>query len=259
LYLTGIIESPETRAFGSRKKQALTMTNEYYNERSNFKALIEPDGNDRLQERLNIIDAFLDTEDHITLEELFHLLRDRGFHYDPEFVRHCMNRVVDLGFAQRKQFEGQPVRYEHRHLGRHHDHLICTKCGGIVEFENDELERLQMKIAAAHGFHILQHRMEIYGLCGQCLAERRPVMPLAMAKPGERLLIKDMLGGHQAKARLSDMGLRCGDLVEIINNDGMGQIILAHDCTRLAMGRGIAQKIMVSTAEEIDGPVCENE
>jgi len=164
-----------------------------------------------------------------------------------------------LGFAQRKQFEGQPIRYEHRHLGRHHDHLICTKCGRIVEFANDELELLQMRIAAQHGFHMLQHRMEIYGLCDQCLAQRHPLMPLAMAKAGERVVVREMMGGRQARNRLSDMGLRPGDLIEIVNNDGTGQIILGRDCTRLAIGRGIAQKIMVSAADDPAQPACRDE
>ena len=140
-------------------------------ERSNFKALIEADGNNRVQDRLNIIDTFLGMEEHITLEGMCRLLAEKGYHYEPEFVRQCMNRMVDLGFAQRKKFEGQPIRYEHRHLGRHHDHLICTKCGKIVEFANEEIERLQLAITAKQGFHMLQHRMEIYGLCNACIAQ----------------------------------------------------------------------------------------
>ena len=235
------------------------MENNNYFEKLNFKTLIEADGTERIQDRLKIIDVFLGTEEHITLEQMYRLLREKGYDYDPEFVRHCMKRMVDLGFAQKKQFEGQPVRYEHRHLGRHHDHLICTKCGKIEEFANEDLERLQLKIASGQGFHMLQHRMEIYGLCSECLSKRKPLMPLAMAKPGERVVVREMAGGTSARARLSDMGLRTGDHIEIINNNGMGRLILGHDCTRLAIGRGIAQKIMVSLDDEDDESVCRPE
>jgi Fur family transcriptional regulator, ferric uptake regulator len=235
------------------------MENNNYFEKLNFKALIEADGNDRLQDRLNIIDVFMGTEEHITLEQMYRLLRERGYDYDPEFVRQCMKRMVDLGFAQKKQFEGQPVRYEHHHLGRHHDHLICTKCGKIEEFANEDIERLQLKIAARQGFHMLQHRMEIYGLCSECLARRKPLMPLAMGKPGERVVVKEMTGGRSARTRLADMGLRNGDRIEIINNNGMGRLILGHDCTRLAIGRGIAQKIMVSLDDDDNDSVCKAE
>jgi len=200
------------------------MQNNDYIEKLNFKALVETDGSDRIQDRLNVVDAFLDSEEHITIEQMYRYLRKKGYDYDAQFVRQCMNRMVDLGFAQKKRFEGQPVRYEHRHLGRHHDHLICTKCGKIIEFSNDNMERLQVAIAAEHGFHMLQHKMEIYGLCAECRAQRRPLMPLAMAKPGERVVIREMAGGKTAKSRMADMGLRLDDHVEIISNSGEGRL-----------------------------------
>jgi Fur family ferric uptake transcriptional regulator len=218
-------------------------------EKANFKSIIESDGNDRIQDRLNIIDVFLDIEEHITLEEMYKLLKARGYDYEPDFVRQCMNRMVDLGFAQKKQFEGQPIRYEHRHLGRHHDHMICTKCGKIVEFANEDMEILQQKIASQKGFHMLQHRMEIYGLCKDCIVKRKTLMPLTMARSGERLVIKELAGGRNARKIMSDMGFREGDQIEIISNEGHGRIILGHNCTRLALGRGVAQKILVTLDE----------
>ena len=233
------------------------MQNNDYIEKLNFKALVETDGSDRIQDRLNVVDAFLDSEEHVTIEQMYRYLRKKGYDYDAQFVRQCMNRMVDLGFAQKKRFEGQPVRYEHRHLGRHHDHLICTKCGKIIEFSNDNMERLQVAIAAEHGFHMLQHKMEIYGLCAECRAQRRPLMPLAMAKPGERVVIREMAGGKTAKSRMADMGLRLDDHVEIISNSGEGRLILGRDCTRLAIGRGIAQKIMVSVSDGEAEETCQ--
>jgi len=224
------------------------MSNKNQFEKANFRALIENDEIGNIEDRLNIIDTFLSTEEHVMLEDLMKLLRDRGYEYTPEFVRQCMNRWVDQGFAQKKIFEGQPPRYEHHHLGRHHDHLICTKCGKITEFSNDEMEVLQIKIASNQGFHMLQHKMEIYGLCGECLAERTPLMPLAMAKSGEKVIIKEIMGGGSARGRLASMGLRPEDPLEIINNNGQGRLIVGHGTTRLALGRGMAQKVLVSLA-----------
>ena len=67
-------------------------------EKANFRALIEADEDGRTQETLNIIDVFLDTEEHVTLDEICHLLKERGHNYDPQFVKQCMNRMVDFGF-----------------------------------------------------------------------------------------------------------------------------------------------------------------
>jgi Fur family ferric uptake transcriptional regulator len=226
------------------------MLNNGHFEKTNFRSLIENDDIGKVEERLNVIDTFLDTEEHVTLEDMMRLLRERGFDYDADFVRQCMNRFVDHGFAQKKTFEGQPPRYEHRHLGKHHDHLICTKCSKIVEFRDDDIEKLQLQIAAGQGFHMLQHKMEIYGLCSECLGKRRALMPLSMAKAGETVNIMEIAGGKNARVRLSSMGLRPGDLIEIINNNGRGRLILGHGNMRLALGRGIAHKIMVSLTRQ---------
>ena len=82
-------------------------------------------------------------------------------------------------------------------------------------------------------------------------------MPLTMARPNEKVLVKEMAGGLSSRMRLSDMGLRKGDVIEVINNTGQGRIIIGRECTRLAVGRGIAQKIIVSAVDEDAGPVCE--
>ena len=82
-------------------------------------------------------------------------------------------------------------------------------------------------------------------------------MPLAMARTGEKVIVREIAGGKVARTRLADMGLRTGDHLDIINNNGKGRLILGHDCTRLAVGRGIAQKIMVSLSDEDGNVVCE--
>jgi Fur family ferric uptake transcriptional regulator len=219
-------------------------------EKENFRTLLESITLNRVQERLEILDVFLDTEDHVSLEELMSLLKQKGLELDKDFVRRSIDGMVDLGFAQSKAFKDQPIRYEHRHIGRHHDHLICTKCGRIMEFADDEIEGLQEKIASKAGFLMLQHKMEIYGLCPDCLGQRRSLLPLLLAKTGERVVIREMTGGAIARARLAAMGLRPGDEIEIIKNDGQGRLILAQGSTRLAMGKGIASKILVSPMQD---------
>jgi Fur family ferric uptake transcriptional regulator len=226
------------------------MLRENRNEKENFRALITEDDIGRVDDRLNIIDVFLQIEKHVTLQELMEALRERGYDYDPDFVRQCMNRWVEHGFAQKEQFDGQPPRYEHRHLGRHHDHLICTKCGKISEFSNESMESLQLRIAREQGFHMLQHKMEIYGICSDCLARRQALLPLTGAKPGERVEIKDMAGGRNAQGRLASMGLRRGDVLEVISNNGQGRLIVGHGTTRLALGRGVAEKLVVALASQ---------
>jgi len=219
-------------------------------EKQQFKKLFKQEYIDDFEDRFNILEVFLQTERHLTIDELIKLLKENGYNFEPDFIRDTLKLMVRFGFAKKNRFNNGPIRYEHMHLGQHHDHMICTKCRKIVEFREDRLEDLQVQIAAAHGFHMLQHKMEIYGICSECLKNRIQIMPLVMAKPGERLIINDITGGSGARMRLLSMGLRLKDEIEIVTNPKQGQLVVAVDFKRFVLGRGLAQKIMVQPVEK---------
>jgi Fur family ferric uptake transcriptional regulator len=215
-------------------------------EKAQFKKLFKQDRIDQFDDRLAVLDVFLATEHHVTAVELTHLVNGNGHRLSTEFVTDTIDLMCRYGFAQKNRFNNGELRYEHRHLGQHHDHMICTKCRKIIEFEDSQLEQLQLKIAAAKGFHLLQHKMELYGLCRQCLDRRELLYPLEAAKRGERLVIKEFVGGATARLRLLTMGLRIDDEIEVITNLSPGQIVVGFDYKRLVIGHGLARKIMVS-------------
>jgi Fur family ferric uptake transcriptional regulator len=214
-------------------------------EKRQFKKLFKQEQIDNFEDRFKVLEAFLQTEKHFTVDELAQRLENNGWKLDPEFVKETLQLMCRFGFAHKSRFDNGVILYEHRHLGQHHDHMICTKCRKILEFEEEQIEQLQIKIAAAHGFHVLQHKLEIYGICSDCLKERIQLMPLIMAKAGECLLIREIQGGAGAKMRLLTMGLRRGDRIEVITNNGTGQLAIAADLKRYVLGRGLAEKIMV--------------
>ena len=84
-----------------------------------------------------------------------------------------MRLFVESGIAAERHFLDGPARYETAEVVQedHHDHLICTNCRTIIEFENQEIERLQDQVAATHGFHLTSHKMELYGTCPACTTE----------------------------------------------------------------------------------------
>jgi Fur family transcriptional regulator, ferric uptake regulator len=214
-------------------------------EKKQFFRLFEREGIDDIDQRMVILEVFLNIEGHISFNGLIDALDREGYDFKPDFVKQTLNLLCRYGFASKKHFKGQPTLYEHRQLGSHHDHLICTRCNKIVEFQNQQMEDMQLEIAALHGFHVLQHRMEMYGLCGDCLKGRVQLMPLSHAQEGEGGIIQELMGGSGAQLRLATLGLRKGDHVEVITNNGQGQLVLAVNATRLAMGRGVAKKILV--------------
>ncbi|MBU0485582.1 MAG: transcriptional repressor [Proteobacteria bacterium] len=224
-------------------------------ERDQFVALLETMKASRIPERILILDAFLSTEQHVTLSELAELIKNVDPLVNRGFLQETMEMFCLSGFAQKRTFESQETTYEHLHLGMHHDHFICTSCGHIQEFANHDLERLQIEIARDFQFHPLQHKMEIYGLCGQCMADREPNPPLLKAVNGERVEIVEILGGPGMQNRMSSMGLTVGSCLEVISNNPAGPVIVAINDTRLALDTAMANKILIAhSCHHLDTP-----
>ena len=221
------------------------MQRTHLQEKEQFAKLFKQEQIDNYEDRIRVLEAFLQTEKHVTASELADLLAQSDHPVAPDLVKDTLKLLCNYGFADKHSFDNGTIRYEHRHLGQHHDHMICTKCRRIIEFKNDQLEALQAHVATAFGFYMLQHKMEIYGICAECRQERSDQMPLVAAKQGERLKIHEFLGGAGSRVRLMAMGLRVGDEVDVITNTSNGQLVIAADFKRLVLGRGLAQKILV--------------
>ncbi len=225
------------------------MAARHVQERAQFKAVLESINVSRVQDRLHVLDAFLAMEDHITLTDLSVALAETMPALDNRaFLAETMEMFCQSGFAQKQTFASQETTYEHNHLGMHHDHFICTSCGLIQEFSNPQLERLQTEIAGNFNFHPLQHKMEIYGLCADCMARREPNPPLSKVANGEQVKIVELIGGRKMQARLMAMGFAVGTTIEVINNNPAGPFVVALGESRVALCSSMAEKILVSHA-----------
>ncbi len=120
------------------------------------------------RKREQIINYFLALDRHISTEELYNKIKDRIPKIGYSTVYRTLKLLVSWGLATACQFEKGITRFEPVHREDHHDHLICTKCGAIIEFKNFEIERMQIKVADQHKFQIKDHKLEIYGLCQKC-------------------------------------------------------------------------------------------
>ncbi|MBX5482170.1 MAG: transcriptional repressor [Myxococcaceae bacterium] len=123
------------------------------------------------RQRSLIIDTFFDLEGHHTVEDLWARVRKQDARVSVATVYRTMKLLADCGLAHPRNFGDGQTRYEAAVGRHHHDHLICTRCGLIVEFENDRIEALQDAVARKHGFTVVSHKMELYGLCRNCQRE----------------------------------------------------------------------------------------
>ncbi|AJE02924.1 Fur family transcriptional regulator [Geobacter pickeringii] len=133
-----------------------------------FHDYIAKQGLKSTRQRDIILEAFLSSERHLSIEELYLKLRAKHPNIGYATVYRTLKLFADSGIAREMQFGDGQTRYEHVGEGEHHDHLVCTGCGTIIEFENETIETLQNEVAAAHGFLIKTHKLELYGLCARC-------------------------------------------------------------------------------------------
>ena len=227
------------------------MTNTHEQEKKQFKRLFQQQGVDQFALRFQILEAFLKLEHHVTIEDIQVQLKADGARLDEGFVLNSMALLCRFGFASKIEFDDKETQYEHRHLGLHHDHMVCIKCGSILEFKDEAIEKQQLKLADAYGFHMLQHKMEIYGLCSKCMEQRTTLVSLHKAKQGEKLIVKEFDAGRKMQLRISSMGLKVGDMIEIVSSGFGGQVVIAAGENRLVLGEGMAEKIRVQPFDPV--------
>lgn len=119
------------------------------------------------RQREVLTEIFFGSERHFSLEELLALAREKDDNIGYATVYRTLKLLTDLGLAQERHFSDGQTRYEASD-GLHHDHLICTQCSAIVEFEEERIEQLQEEVAARYGYALVNHRMELYGVCPEC-------------------------------------------------------------------------------------------
>jgi Fur family ferric uptake transcriptional regulator len=95
-------------------------------EKEQFKQLFKQENIDEFEDRFKILEVFLQTERHLTISELVQLLDESGYTYEPDFVRETLKLICRFGFARKNRFYNGEVRYEHLHLGQHHEHKMQT-------------------------------------------------------------------------------------------------------------------------------------
>ena len=114
-------------------------------------------------QRRIIAKVMSEASDHPDVDELY----NRVLLIDPKISIATVYRTVKLfeesGILTKHEFKGGKARYEELNEG-HHDHLIDVKSGEIIEFDNKEIEKLQKKVAKKHGYTLVDHKLELYGV-----------------------------------------------------------------------------------------------
>jgi Fur family ferric uptake transcriptional regulator len=124
--------------------------------------------------RLKILDIFRRSDlRHLSAEDVYRALIGEEVDIGLATVYRVLTQFEQAGILSRSQFDGGKAIFE-LNDGDHHDHMVCTHCGKVVEFTNPEIEALQHKVADENGFKIESHAMVLYGVCKGCKNSKSP-------------------------------------------------------------------------------------
>ena len=134
---------------------------------------IQKQGLKRTAQRDLILDVFLRTEEHLSSEDLYRLVCKEDASIGQTTVYRTLKILTEAGLAREVRFGDGRAHYEHQYKHQHHDHMICSECGKIIEFYSAQLEAIQDAMAAKHRFEVTEHLLRIIGVCADCRRARK--------------------------------------------------------------------------------------
>ena len=141
-------------------------------ERDVFSAYLVKHGLKRSDQREAILEVFLRSEQHLSVDDLYRLVKKRRSDVGRTTVYRTLKLLRAAGLASELEVGGES-RFEREYNRAHHDHFICQSCGDIFEFVSPDIERIQEEVAAGIGFTIEGHRHQIHGRCRECAMSPR--------------------------------------------------------------------------------------
>ena len=137
-----------------------------------FRDFLGSRGLKKTREREAVLDEILSFRGHFEPEDLYIRLRKSGSKASRASVYRTLHLLVESGLVERVTRLDKGNVYEHTFGHSHHDHMVCTSCGAIIEFFSSELEGLQQKVCRQHNFIGTSHILEIQGNCQECEKKR---------------------------------------------------------------------------------------
>jgi Fur family ferric uptake transcriptional regulator len=150
-----------------------TAVGEMTEEKAIFLGHLKKAGFKRTAQRDLILDVFLRTEGHSSAEDLYHLVKVEDPSVGFTTVYRTLKLLAECGLAREERLGDGRRRYEHQYKHPHHDHLICTECGELIEFYSEVIEQKQDEIAAQYNFRPTRHSLRIFGVCADCQAKSK--------------------------------------------------------------------------------------
>jgi Fur family ferric uptake transcriptional regulator len=143
-----------------------------------FKSFLKKRGIKFTSPRKRILEAVLEMSDHFEAEQLLFALRQRGHRVAKATIYRTLPLLVECGILKQVRFDVKQAHYELCFGESAHDHMVCYRCGRIIEFASDEVIDLRRRIGRRYHFHVVSHRFQLSGLCWECVRACPAAAPL---------------------------------------------------------------------------------
>ena len=120
------------------------------------------------QQRIDIAKVLLGSDRHLSVEDLAGELHQRGQKAGLATVYRTIELLVKCGLVVERDFDEGFKRFEPARDIPQHEHLLCTVCSRVTEFQDERLERMTTLVAETHGFVRQRHRLVMHGVCASC-------------------------------------------------------------------------------------------
>lgn len=134
-----------------------------------FKSILKQEKLKFTPQRFEVFKEVCSSNEHREAEEIYHALRERNVYVSRATIYRTMDMLFKYDLVRRMDIGDGRWRYERRFDCSHHDHLICIRCGKIVEFTSPEIEDLQQKVCNQFEYKMFRHTHQLFGICKECV------------------------------------------------------------------------------------------